>query len=179
MNYFKIVENDYIIAAGFGDYGEEIDYSEFVKIKSLFLEKPAKIGYDYKLKADTYTWDEIERDKSTLTDDELKELYKDEIISSVTIHEKPTADKAGYHLVQRYDSGSNCILWEYVKDESANVGTYTNPIPYEVGMEVNKYTDDDAFSGDGWYSFDGDVKVCIKSGTPTSFDDAEYFAYFV
>jgi len=86
------------------------------------------------------------------------------------------SDKQGY-LFKNYYVNEVLVKQEYIEDTQyvPSSGTYTNPTAWESGMAVVAYTNDDAFSGDGWYVFDGLVQRCIKSGNPTSFEDAEYW----
>lgn len=101
------------------------------------------------------------------------------LLSSIPTLPKP-ADRPGYLWRMIYNEEGHAFGWEEVADpyyEPQHSGTYTDPIPYEVGDSVTMYTNPDPFTGDGWYTYDGDVKVCIKSGTPLGFDDTEYFAY--
>lgn len=102
------------------------------------------------------------------------------IESIPTLPKPPKRD--GYIWIPIYDKDGGCFGWEEVVDPyyvPGHKGTYTDPIPYVLGDTVTKYTNPDPFEGDGWYSYEGDVKVCIKSGVPADFDDEEYFAYSV
>lgn len=107
--------------------------------------------------------------------DELKKSIRDqkELI-------KMLANKTGYTLNEIEETEAGSKIYEFVKDEVyTDPGTYLTPTEYKPGMAVVMYTNPDPFSGDGWYSFDGDVKVCIKTGIPKDFNDTEYFVYEV
>lgn len=73
------------------------------------------------------------------------------------------AEKQGYNLVQTSPN-----VYQFVKsDTPLPSGDYLNPIPYTVGMAIEK---------DKWYKGeDENIWLALKSGTPTSFEDKEYF----
>ena len=76
---------------------------------------------------------------------------------------KQTISKSGYSVQQTSEG-----VFELIKDETTTIpqGDYTNPIPYEEGMECKIalfYTDGE------------DIWECIKNGTPDGFSDKEYF----
>lgn len=103
------------------------------------------------------------------------------LLASIPTLPQPRS-RAGYLWKMMYNAEGQCFGWEEVVDPyyyHEHKGTYTDPIPYVLGDTVTKYTNPDPFEGDGWYSYEGDVKVCIKNGTPTDFNDEEYFAYSV
>lgn len=59
--YSKLIEGGYIIAVGTGILGEEIKESEYNELLSIIHNRPIpQSGYDYKLKADTLTWELVE-----------------------------------------------------------------------------------------------------------------------
>ena len=60
MNYYKIIENGYILAVGTNTGGEEITESEYDEILTVIHNKPARTDTtDYRLKEDL-TWEEYE-----------------------------------------------------------------------------------------------------------------------
>ena len=72
--YSKIIEDGYILAVGTGILGEEITESEYNEILSLVHNRPTPpSGFDYKLKADTLTWELVELPPIDDTDDEATE----------------------------------------------------------------------------------------------------------
>lgn len=111
----------------------------------------------------------------TTTNDNILKL----LIESIKVEDKPTSEdgtelpyKAGYKWIQTcvWSNGAPIIQWEQVVDEdyiSENDGSdYTTPITYKSAMSVVKGL---------WYTDGSDVWECIKDGTPTGFDDKEYF----
>ena len=57
MNYYKIIENGYILAVGTNTGGEEITESEYDEIMTVIHNKPARTDTtDYQLKEDL-TWE--------------------------------------------------------------------------------------------------------------------------
>lgn len=53
MRYFKVLDdNNYIIAVGAGEGGEEINLFEYNRIKSLLASAPKQLGYEYHLTND-------------------------------------------------------------------------------------------------------------------------------
>lgn len=60
MRYYKQLKNDYILAIGTGDGGEEITQEEYDHIMSVIRNRPVpETGYDYRLKTDL-TWELVE-----------------------------------------------------------------------------------------------------------------------
>ncbi len=83
-----------------------------------------------------------------------------------------TSDKSGYNW-KITSIGNVEVLKEYIKadeDEDAHDGSdYTKPAYYVVGSSVEKGK---------WYCQESDTDLryeCIRSGTPSSFFDNEYF----
>ena len=61
MRYYKIIDSSYIISVGTGTGGTEITESEYNNLLSIIHNRPTPpSGYDYKLKADTLTWELVE-----------------------------------------------------------------------------------------------------------------------
>lgn len=83
----------------------------------------------------------------------------------ITLEPEPIElpDRPGYKW-EKYLDGT-VIAWHEVADPSA-AGTASNPILYELGMTVK---------ANYWYTNGVTKKVCVKSGTPASFEDSEYF----
>lgn len=72
--YSKLIEDGYIIAVGTGILGEEITESEYNELMSIIHNRPTPpTGFDYKLKADTLTWELVELPPIDDTDDEATE----------------------------------------------------------------------------------------------------------
>ena len=72
--YSKLIEDGYIIAVGTGILGEEITESEYNELMSIIHNRPTpQNGYDYKLKADTLTWELVELPKPSDTDTDATE----------------------------------------------------------------------------------------------------------
>lgn len=178
--------NGYIVGTSAGEitsHSAEIDEGTFYQIKELLSNKPEKDGYVTHI--ERHEWDSpagwVERryfiekiPEPELNDDELKRLLKDEILNAIPIDEKPTTYKEGFHLVPHFNG--TAIVWEFEADpipepeEDVTLGTYTNPIPYENGMEV-KVTK--------WYTDGSDIWECIQSGIPAGFTDTNYFDIIV
>ena len=61
MRYYKIIDSSYIISVGTGTGGTEITESEYNDLLSIIHNRPTpQTGFDYKLKADTLTWELVE-----------------------------------------------------------------------------------------------------------------------
>ena len=59
--YSKLIEDGYILAVGTGILGEEINESEYNELMSIIHNRPTpSTGFEYKLKADTLTWELVE-----------------------------------------------------------------------------------------------------------------------
>lgn len=72
--YSKIIEDGYILAVGTGILGEEITESEYNDLLSIIHNRPTPpTGFDYKLKADTLTWELVELPEPSSEDDEATE----------------------------------------------------------------------------------------------------------
>lgn len=56
MMYYKIVDNDYIVAIGKGNQGTEITPEEYDNIMSIIKSAPHEDGKGYRLKTDL-TWE--------------------------------------------------------------------------------------------------------------------------
>lgn len=76
---------------------------------------------------------------------------------------KQTISKAGY-AVEKTDEG----VYELIESDTEEMpaGDYLNPIPYELGMVVQK---------DMWYTDGENIWECLNNGTPDGFGDTEYF----
>lgn len=74
MNYFKIVNDGYIIAVCKNCGKIKITESEYNEILSIIHNRPtAQDGFTYKLKADTLTWEQVELPEPSSEDDEATE----------------------------------------------------------------------------------------------------------
>lgn len=76
MNYFKVLESDYIVGTGTteNDIPNSISESDYNNIRSLFINRPtAQDGFTYKLKADTLEWELVELPEPIETDDDATE----------------------------------------------------------------------------------------------------------
>lgn len=95
-----------------------------------------------------------------------KEEIRNDILDLVSISYEDS-DKEGYQY-KVYKLGDVTIKKEYVKVETeGNDGSdYTKPITYKEGMTVIE---------SAWYTDGNDIWECIKTGTPSSFSDTEYF----
>lgn len=94
------------------------------------------------------------------------EAKKDLLLGLITITEEPS-DKEGYNF-KIYKIGDVVVKKEYIQNgDDLNDGSdYTKPITYKEGMSVIK---------SAWYTDGTDIWECIKTGTPSSFSDTEYF----
>jgi len=74
-------------------------------------------------------------------------------------------EKVGYKWELAYTFGNNSFTWISVPDPEAK-GTKDNPIEWVSGMStlIN-----------AWYIFEGELYVCVQSGSPTEITDNEYF----
>lgn len=169
MRYFKIVDEDnYIVAAGIGEGGEEINVLQYNRIHNLINQKPSEPGVEYKLNQEL-RWEAIEKERETLSDKEVREIFAREILESIEVsHIKPKADKEGFLLKQIYDPAAHMIIWEYVEDPYyvQQDGTFFNPIQYEDGISVETGK---------WYTDGENFWEAIQSGVPESFEDRNYF----
>lgn len=58
--YKKIIQNDYIVAIGIGDFGTDITENEYTEILAIIRNKPQRTETtDYRLKTDL-TWEAYE-----------------------------------------------------------------------------------------------------------------------
>ena len=74
MRYYKIIDSSYIISVGTGTGGTEITESEYNNLLFIIHNRPTpSTGFDYKLKADTLTWELVELPPIDETDDEATE----------------------------------------------------------------------------------------------------------
>ena len=76
MNYSLVVENGYIVGTCKSDYPlpNSVTEQEANAVQQMFLSKPTpQAGYDYKLKADTLTWELVELPPIDDTADEATE----------------------------------------------------------------------------------------------------------
>lgn len=180
----KIFKNgDQIVGVLIGTFGgdtSDIPISKGLEIANLFDGIKEKPGYEAHISMDdlgntSIVYRKKETDK--LTSKEIIEMVKDEILSSVHIDDF-IPKKEGCRVVPKVVG--NHVQWCYQYDPEYSkrfAGTYTDPIPYFEGMEVKAVTNTDPFEGDGWYTYEGDIKRCFKSGIPASFDDENYFTY--
>ena len=74
MRYYKTIIDSYLVAVGTGTGGTEITESEYNDLLSIIHNRPTpSTGFDYKLKADTLTWELVELPPIDETDDEATE----------------------------------------------------------------------------------------------------------
>ena len=74
MRYYNTIIDGYLVAIGTGTGGEEITESEYNELLSIIHNRPTpQNGYNYKLKADTLTWELVELPPIDDTDDEATE----------------------------------------------------------------------------------------------------------
>lgn len=171
-------KNNYLVGITYGEITEnskDTDYDHAQQIMSLLEGKPNRKGYkthlldssDENIYAYDYVYERIP--ESEWSDELLKEMFQEQIMSSISVSNKPAA-KEGYSL-KPILTGTT-ISWEFVKDgdpsedEDVTKGTYINPITYVNGMEV-KITK--------WYTDGDNIWEAIASGIPTGFDDKNYF----
>lgn len=172
MNYFKILNDGYIVAVGYGEVegSEPSSVFEYTRCQNLLANMPKKAGYRYKLGRDLQ-WEEIKVPEDELSEAEIRDMYSEEIKDSIIVETKPTAEKEGFKLVQKYDPMTHTIRWEYVEipkeeEENGPTGTYIDPFRYETGMAVTTGL---------WYTDGDNIWEAIADGVPSGFDDAEYF----
>ena len=61
MRYYKTIIDNYLVSIGTGTGGTEITESEYNELLSIIHNRPTpSTGFDYKLKADTLTWELVE-----------------------------------------------------------------------------------------------------------------------
>lgn len=169
-------ENNHIIGISFGELSNinrETDIDDLNRVLSLLENMPKEVGSKTYLVEDeingtiSYDYKFENIPESELSADELKELFKDEIMNLISV-ETPPVQKSGYKLVPVWSG--NTISWEYVIDgeaENFNDGTdYLYPITWKPGMRVSIGL---------WYTDGADVWEAIKDGVPTDFTDREYF----
>lgn len=117
-----------------------------------------------------YVYEDTPQDE--LSDNELKQLLKDEILNSVVVGKRPVEGKEGFHLVPKLYGTT--IIWEFEEDENyhsndnSNLGdgTYLHPISYINGLNVETGK---------WYTDNVDIWEAVKDGVPENFNDKEYF----
>ena len=80
MEYYKQIENGYIISIGTGAGDTEITEAEYDEIMSVIQNKPVREGYGYRLKTDL-TWEEYEN--PTPPPDPSEEVSADEIADAL------------------------------------------------------------------------------------------------
>ena len=74
MRYYKKIIDGYLVSVGTGTGGTEITESEYNEFLSIIHNRPTPpTGFDYKLKADTLTWELVELPPIDETDDEATE----------------------------------------------------------------------------------------------------------
>ena len=74
MRYYKTIIDSYLVAVGTGTGGTEITESEYNDLLSVIHNRPTpQTGFDYKLKADTLTWELVELPEPSADDDEATE----------------------------------------------------------------------------------------------------------
>lgn len=76
MRYYKVIFNEYILAVGTGNGGEEITETEYNEIHSVIQNRPAQDGYGYRLKTDL-TWEQYElpvEEDPELTEEEALDI---------------------------------------------------------------------------------------------------------
>jgi hypothetical protein len=76
MRYYKVIVNEYILAVGTGNGGEEISETEYNKILSVIQNRPTQDGYGYRLKTDL-TWEQYElpvEEDPELTEEEALDI---------------------------------------------------------------------------------------------------------
>lgn len=78
------------------------------------------------------------------------------------------AEKVGYKLEKVAETENGSEVFEFQKDETIEhpLGSYLNPILYELGMVIQK---------DEWYSDGKNIWEAKQNGTPDGFDDESYF----
>ncbi len=105
--------------------------------------------------------EELNAEKQAAIDSVNKEL-----LELITVTEEES-DKKGYNF-RIYKIGNLVVKKEYIEipQEENDGSDYTKPITYEVNMEATEGL---------WYTDGDNTWECIKSGTPASFDDKEYF----
>lgn len=87
-------------------------------------------------------------------------------IDAIVTPEKPDLpDKPGFKWALKYAWGDSGFTWEMVEDPDAQ-GTGDNPIQWTPGMTVR---------ANYWYSHEGQLYVCVQSGTPAEITDLNYF----
>lgn len=75
MRYYKVISNEYILAIGTGNGGEEITKAEYNEILSVIQSRPNN-GYGYRLKTDL-TWERYElpiEEDPELTEEETLDI---------------------------------------------------------------------------------------------------------
>lgn len=71
MRYYKIIDNDYLVAVGNGSGGEEITEAEYSTLLEVIRNKPISENcYDYRLKTDL-TWERCETYTNEEPDEEI------------------------------------------------------------------------------------------------------------
>lgn len=107
----------------------------------------------------------------TVTERPLSALEK-LILMAEAIEEAPPPDtpsREGFLWRRRFSTESGSIMWEEVPDpdyKKSQSGTYIDPVVYAQGMTVE---------AGKWYTDGADIWEALKSGSPSGFDDQEYF----
>ena len=74
MGFYKTIKNDYLIMVGKNTGGTEITEAEYNELLSIIHNRPIpQSGYDYKLKADTLTWELVELPEPSDIDEDATE----------------------------------------------------------------------------------------------------------
>lgn len=88
------------------------------------------------------------------------------------IKEAPPPDlpsREGFLWRRRYSTENGSIVWEETPDPDyapSQSGSYIDPVAYVQGMTVE---------AGKWYTDGADIWEAVKSGSPSGFDDTEYF----
>ena len=94
------------------------------------------------------------------------------MVNSIPVENEPTElpDRPGFKWERAFswgtaDNPSPSVAWVEVEDPNGQ-GTSKNPIPWEAGMSVK---------ANYWYTFEGNLYVCVQAGSPDSITDTNYF----
>lgn len=156
----QIYTVDYIPVGEYYDMelGDSFSYSSLFDQTSFILQKHGTKDLDERV-----TKLETASETNQPAIDTLNSLISTTVTAS---------DKSGYNW-KITSIGSVEVLKEYVKsddpDDDHDGSDYTKPAYYVIGSDVEKGK---------WYCQESDpdlIYECIKSGTPSSFTDSEYF----